>query len=194
MSPRTSVQNEAKREQSKSALLEAAFALFAKNGYEKTSIAQIAKAAGVSKGLVYNYFSSKEELLNAIFLGMIEQFSDLFEFDFSQNPQLILKTMLDETFKYIESGNEVSRLIFQLILQKDAMNSVRPTIKAIIEGKLKSMEKVFEALGYEHPANETFFIGAFLDGVSFGYLAYGNEYPLKAMQKKLYELLKINEI
>ncbi len=193
MSPRTPTQNEAKREQSKKILLDAAFALFAKNGYEKTSIAQIAKAAGVSKGLVYNYFSSKEELLNAIFLGMVEQFSGLFDFDFSQNPKQILKTMLDETFKYIESGNEVSRLIFQLVLQKDAMDSVRPTIKTIIEGKLKSMEKVFEAIGYAHPATETLFIGAFLDGVSFGYLTYGNDYPLKAMQKKIYEYLKINE-
>ena len=50
MSPRTAEQNEQIRTESKHKIMEAAFKLIAKNGYEATSIALIAKTAGVSKG------------------------------------------------------------------------------------------------------------------------------------------------
>ncbi len=47
-------------------LLDAALALFVEQGYAHTSVAQIAKAAGVSKGSVYLYFSSKQEILESL--------------------------------------------------------------------------------------------------------------------------------
>ena len=50
--------------------------LFAHNGYHSTSISQIAREAGVSKGLLYNYFDSKEALLHDIVMeavGVAEQ-------------------------------------------------------------------------------------------------------------------------
>lgn len=40
--------------------------LFIENGFEKTSIAQIAKAVGVAKGLFYYYFETKEDVLDAV--------------------------------------------------------------------------------------------------------------------------------
>ena len=43
-----------------------ALKLFAEKGYHATSISQIAVKAKVSKGLMYNYFSSKEDLLDEI--------------------------------------------------------------------------------------------------------------------------------
>ena len=47
-------------------LIETAFQLFAEKGMEKTSIRDIAGAAGVAQGLIYHYFHSKEDLLWAI--------------------------------------------------------------------------------------------------------------------------------
>ena len=47
----------------KQKLLDAATKLFESQGYFSTTVEQITDEAGVSKGLVYNYFSSKEELL-----------------------------------------------------------------------------------------------------------------------------------
>ena len=52
----------------KQKLLDAAAKLFEAQGYYSTTVEQISEEAGVSKGLVYNYFSSKEELL----AGLIE--------------------------------------------------------------------------------------------------------------------------
>jgi AcrR family transcriptional regulator len=48
-------------------LVEAASAVFAEKGYASTRVAEIAERAGVGKGTVYEYFSSKEELLFAVF-------------------------------------------------------------------------------------------------------------------------------
>lgn len=46
--------------------LEAAVRLMAAKGYEKTTIQEIIDAVGVSKGAFYHYFSSKEDVLDAI--------------------------------------------------------------------------------------------------------------------------------
>jgi AcrR family transcriptional regulator len=53
-------------------LLEAALALFVEKGFAATKSEEVARAAGVSKGTLYLYFPSKEELLKAViqhFLG-----------------------------------------------------------------------------------------------------------------------------
>lgn len=54
---------EAKKQKTKKAILEAAISLFSENGYENSSIENIAKIAGVGKGTVYGYFQTKKEIL-----------------------------------------------------------------------------------------------------------------------------------
>jgi len=49
-------------EATKEAIVNAAFAEFARQGYENASIAEIARAAGTGKGTLYNYFDSKQKL------------------------------------------------------------------------------------------------------------------------------------
>ena len=52
--------------------MSAASAVFAEKGYASTRVADIAEKAGVGKGTVYEYFSSKEELLFAVFESINE--------------------------------------------------------------------------------------------------------------------------
>lgn len=47
-------------------LVEAARRVFQRDGFQTASMAQVAEAAGVSKGLPYHYFASKEELAGAV--------------------------------------------------------------------------------------------------------------------------------
>ena len=49
------------------AILDAAFALFAAQGYSDTTMSQIAASAGVSASNIYVYFNSKLEIVYAIF-------------------------------------------------------------------------------------------------------------------------------
>ena len=48
-------------------ILNAALRTFVKRGYPETKVAEIASEAGVAEGTLYNYFSSKEDLLLALF-------------------------------------------------------------------------------------------------------------------------------
>jgi AcrR family transcriptional regulator len=48
-------------------ILKTAASLFSRQGYAGTSMAQIARAAGIGKGTTYAYFSSKEDLFFKVF-------------------------------------------------------------------------------------------------------------------------------
>lgn len=57
MSPKTPEQNKEIREKTRQQIIDAAFEQFASEGFSKTSVAAVAKKAGVSKGLIYHYFN-----------------------------------------------------------------------------------------------------------------------------------------
>ena len=48
-------------------MLDAAVRVFARSGYHGSRVSDIAEEAGVAHGLLYHYFSSKEEVLQTIF-------------------------------------------------------------------------------------------------------------------------------
>jgi AcrR family transcriptional regulator len=48
-------------------LVKAATKLFAEQGFESTSVQEIVEAAGVTKGAMYHYFESKDDLLYEIY-------------------------------------------------------------------------------------------------------------------------------
>lgn len=56
---------EEKKQKTKQAIMDAAITLFSTNGFENTSIEELAKVAGVGKGTVYGYFQTKKEILHA---------------------------------------------------------------------------------------------------------------------------------
>jgi len=55
----------------KNELVDTAWALFARHGYHATSVNAIIDSLGVSKGTFYHYFSSKEEILDAVIENMM---------------------------------------------------------------------------------------------------------------------------
>lgn len=46
----------------KNRIIETGFRLMCENGYQKTTTADIAKAAGVSTGIIYSYFKDKRDI------------------------------------------------------------------------------------------------------------------------------------
>src|ERR1700722_417505 len=49
-------------------ILDAAMRVFARQGFHTCRVSDIADEAGVAYGLVYHYFSSKDEILDTLFL------------------------------------------------------------------------------------------------------------------------------
>ena len=68
--------------QKRQRIMDAALQVFVKSGYEKTKIIDVAQAAGIGKGTVYEYFESKEELFRCI----LEEYCHLYQ----QNVRTIL--------------------------------------------------------------------------------------------------------
>jgi AcrR family transcriptional regulator len=60
-----------RKEQRPAEIAEAALAAFSENGYAATRVDDVARRAGVSKGLLYLYFKTKEELFKAVIRNFV---------------------------------------------------------------------------------------------------------------------------
>lgn len=65
MSDRTAVEGVSDK---RTAILEATMDLISERGFHGTPMSMIAKTSGVSTGIIYHYFASKEELINELYL------------------------------------------------------------------------------------------------------------------------------
>ncbi|MCY8819124.1 TetR/AcrR family transcriptional regulator, partial [Bacillus atrophaeus] len=77
--PRSQKENERIRQLAKENIRSAAMRLFIKQGYHATSISDVAKEAGISKGLLYNYYKGKEELLATMVEARIWELIEVME-------------------------------------------------------------------------------------------------------------------
>jgi AcrR family transcriptional regulator len=120
MSPRTPKQFEEMREEKKTLIMDVALEHFAKEGYHSTTITQIAKNAGISKGLMYNYFDSKESLLSEIIMRSVKEGYKYFDKDRDGH-------LTEEEFEFfvrkiwliLKEKKSFWRLVFQLLMQND---------------------------------------------------------------------------
>jgi TetR/AcrR family fatty acid metabolism transcriptional regulator len=58
----------------RAAILRAATAVFARNGFFNSKVADIASEAGIADGTVYLYFKSKDEILHSVFDRAMDEF------------------------------------------------------------------------------------------------------------------------
>ena len=62
----------------KDKILDAALTLFAENGYNGTSVEQIAKAVGIKAPSLYKHYKSKEDILNALVDSAEARYEEMF--------------------------------------------------------------------------------------------------------------------
>jgi len=143
MAPRTTEQYETIREEKKNLIMQTALEHFARNGYHATTISHIAKHAGISKGLLYNYFESKEALLKEI---IFKSLSEIYKyFDINRDGFLTeeeFEFFVKQVFRILGEKKIFWQLFFQLLMQ----NEVR-------EQFLKNADKLF--LPYDSRKNES---------------------------------------
>lgn len=69
-------------------IVEAALELFAQQGFDATTVPEIATRAEVGAGTIYRYFTSKEALLNALFQDKISWLYEAFKRDFPHDSDM----------------------------------------------------------------------------------------------------------
>jgi len=191
MSPRTEKQFEEIREGRKFQIMEAALEIFAAEGYEKASIAKIAKSAKISKGLMYNYFSSKEELLKSVLIQGIEGLKESFkqiegELDTPEELEIFIKggmkIMLQESHFY--------KLYFSIFFQPGAQKIIAENYQDLIGGLLKDIACYFKRKGDPHPIEKATLLASLMDGFGMYYLLNPELYKLEIYEKIIIDLFK----
>ena len=189
MCPKSKIQFEEIRRERRGLIMDTALRLFAEKGYHQTSISQIAREAGMSKGLMYNYFDSKEALLGEIFQ---EGFNQAYE-NFDQNQDGILQKEEFVDFVYrikslIDGNHNFWQLLVNLILQPGTLTSLG-------DFKLKGADDIdtllreyFIALGYEDPEFEKTYCTSVLQGAFIQYIFNHDNYPIDAVLKRILKL------
>ena len=167
--------------------MDAALELFASEGFSHCSIAQLASHAGISKGLMYNYFESKEALLIAIIEEGMQDIMIMMDpnMDGILEPEEV-EGFIRTTFKGIRDNMQFWILFINVVLQ--------PPVKEFLDGKpFSSMMEhfaprildYFERMGYDDPMLEMLTFSAMIEGygILLVYLPPGDEFPMETVQK-----------
>jgi AcrR family transcriptional regulator len=106
---------EKKKQQTRQAIMLAAVKLFSEKGFEKTSIEELAKEAGIGKGTIYSYFQTKRDILHAFCEDELEDLHH--ELTTNADKEIpILKQMVAiymSEFRHITENREFARLFMQ---------------------------------------------------------------------------------
>lgn len=182
--PRTEEQFEEIRESKKKQIMDSALELFADKGFASSSINMIAKHAGVSKGLIYNYFESKEELITIIIHNGFDEFLSVFD---PNNDGVLTKQefiyFIDETFRILRENLKFWRLYFYVMAQPEVLKLVEQKLMEVLMPLMLTLSKYFESKGLEDPMAYARFIGAVIDGVSMNYMMDPKTFPLEEIKK-----------
>lgn len=126
--------------------------VFAKNGFEKTTVDEIAEKAKIAKGTIYYHFQSKEE----IFFGLIEDGMHkiiekvIKETESTEDPKEKLEKLLNTQLDFYESYRDFCKILFSEFWRletrwKKDISLLRDYFKLIEkileEGQKKSMFK-----------------------------------------------------
>ena len=172
------------KEQRKKEIALVALDLFAEKGFETTSISSVAEAAGIGKGTVYEYFTSKEEL---VFCGLLAWCEEMAEgmtelFCMIKDPEELMRKYVHammEAYVYDPRTVKIMLSIFQIMLKDDEMVPQNQLFRKMFDAIRKSLVDILlegVSNGYFKPEIakdvETIVINlfAYLDGIGFHYL------------------------
>ncbi len=188
MSPRNEIQYDTIRQEKTNLIMDTALELFANIGYEATSISQIARKADISKGLLYNYFQSKEDLLQAILNKGIDDMMDIFDPNKDGKLEVSeLEYFINESLRLVEKNRVFWKLYMSVSFQPAVFKLIESRIEEIYQPIMKMMIVYFQDAGFKNPATEAILFGALLDGITLDYVMKPELFPLEHIKKELIE-------
>ncbi|MGL1902764.1 MAG: TetR/AcrR family transcriptional regulator [Fibrobacterales bacterium] len=182
MAPRTEDQNEEIRQHSRRKILDAALEVFAQKGYVNSTMASIAKQAGVSKGLAYNYFENKEALLKEVFEEGFSAIEAIMNDSISTDPLQSLINVINISYSSFKENLPFWILYLQTTIQPDSQAIISEEIQSRMHTVMGSIIQLFTALGSQDPETEAFLFGAHFDGVLCDYMMMPDAYPIDKVQ------------
>ncbi len=163
-------------------IVDTALQLFSENGYDKTSIRDIAKHASMSLGLLYNYFASKEQLLEAI---VQEGINDLkHSLDLTRQSHDDLLALLRTIFSVIARKQNHWRLLHIVRTQRHLATLLAEQFDAFNNYLISELSLQLRQMGYQNSVSEALLLYATVDGLATHYLS-NDKYPLDKVLEQL---------
>lgn len=124
-------------------IIQAAIESFAQAGFDRTKMEDIAKRLGLSKGTIYLYFNSKEDLFLAICEHYVKVMRDQqHSAIFSKKEDLVLDSEhFYENFRRLEQGKD--RVMLEMVVESSRNSRLK---KGMYEHRLKVYDAVVEHL------------------------------------------------
>ena len=111
---------QARREQ----ILTAAAECFRRKGYHGAGMAEISKTAGMSAGHIYNYFESKEAIIESIIEKDMEEMFSIFQ-KFEDHPGDVLAALLDGLNIGVQRHMDTGACVVDLDMMAEAGRNVK---------------------------------------------------------------------
>ncbi|WP_042470566.1 TetR/AcrR family transcriptional regulator [Bacillus ndiopicus] len=127
------------KEQRRQLILQAALDLFIRKGYGETKIADIAKAANMSMGLLFHYFESKEKLYETLIRIGSEKLKMELHFETS-SPLTIFQLIAEDIFQTI-SANPFAAKMFVLMENAQHLDTLPSDIRVMLDEADKLIAK-----------------------------------------------------
>ena len=184
--PRTPEQFEEIRNKTRQLILEKSLELFAERGYKGTTIADIAKTCGISKGLAYNYFDSKMHIVTEI-MGTLTNFAHHMreEMNNIDDPYMKLEMIITSSVKMIESNENHWKMFMTVFFQPEITEIAKNKMVDFIEEISLYIAELFREIGFKEPEAEARILSAIIDGVYLHYFYSRGTYPLKRINEVL---------
>lgn len=171
---------------SKQKIIDTALELFARHGYDGTSIKMIAHTAGVSQGLMYNYFASKSDLLRAIFQqGLADIDASFAQAATAPTPLEQLKQHICASFEIIRQNRKFWKLYHGLRLQAAVLEQLGEDVDEATQHISDRLQSYFVALDSPDPETDARLLFALIDGIAQHYILSPESYPLEAVLAKV---------
>ncbi|WP_044639970.1 TetR/AcrR family transcriptional regulator [Risungbinella massiliensis] len=187
--PRTPQENERIRQLAKENIRNAALELFIRKGYHATSISDIAKQAGISKGLLYNYFKGKEELLATMVKARVgEMIKVMNHAKAIETPAEQLKHIIEGAINNVYHNPEVFRFYLHLQTQPEADHKLIKYSRYIIEENTRQFEfqcDIFEKLGTKEPRKRSLYFSSTLQGIMLMISTYPQQFPVEEIKDQI---------
>ncbi len=175
----------------KQKLFDSAMKLFESQGYFATTVEQITAEAGVSKGLVYNYFRSKEELLVALLKDATDKMASVAEALSCDGPlEDSLSSFVDDFFRFLQAERRFLKLQLSLLLAPELSELVAEPQRQRAELLLRKIRGWFQRADVKQPKTRARLLLAMLDGVALHYLFIYEPYPLASLKPQLMRMAR----
>lgn len=136
-----------KKQMLRNKIIEAAKVVFQEQGYENTTIEQIAKQAEVGLGTAYNYFKSKEELY---ILSMAEKVAESeMEVDINEiNSEDVASYVADVIIKQLKKMNYVNKKVWKTAIPFifNGLKQDTSFFKEIVKADFQFMDRIRDLL------------------------------------------------